>query len=98
MLSESDRTDLISAVADAIGADLTDAGIAAVLTANPALAGQIDEHGPWDTDVRSLIVDAIARLIVGRGWPKYGDRMSDEQLEEFESTLLDVGRDRGLLI
>lgn len=66
------RADLKAVVSDWFSIVLTEAQVDDILQ-NPDLKREIEEWGVNDTGTRDKIGSYLAKKIVGRKWPTYGD-------------------------
>ncbi len=52
----------------------------ALLELNPKARIKLADHGDVDSEVRDLLADAVAQILLGCSWPTYGD---DVDISEF---------------
>jgi uncharacterized circularly permuted ATP-grasp superfamily protein len=89
-LSEADRIDLSNVIQENV---LEMEGVPApefldaFIEKHPLLIAEGVNWGFGDTEVRGQVVSCCSKMLIGRSWPTYGDKLSDEEMETFTKDL-----------
>lgn len=87
-LSEDDRTDFSNVIYENIlGEEPASEFLDALIEKNPLLIAEGAYWGFGDTEVRGKVVSCCSEMLIGRRWPTYGDKFSDEEMETFMKDL-----------
>lgn len=71
-----------------IGFDLNMDVIGGILMLYPhARIKLVEYNGLGDTEVRDLLLEAVADFFLGCDWPKYGDNLSEAETYQFREAL-----------
>ncbi len=90
--SAKDIRETQAAVHDEMGLDLTLEQALEILN-DPHVAGEVASWGVYDTETRGAIANFLAKKIVGRPWPLYGD--GEEVAARFKEDLTKNARALG---
>lgn len=84
VLSVENRTELSNVIWENVfGEEPATEFIDALIEKYPPLIAEGAYWGFGDTVVREAVMSRCSEWLIGRVWPKYGDRLSDEQMETF---------------
>lgn len=83
-LSENDRTDFSNVIYENIlGEEPASEFLDALIDDNPLLIAEGVNWGFDDTEVRGKVVSRCSEMLIGRRWPTYGDKFSDDEMDNF---------------
>lgn len=88
ILSEDDRLELSQVIAEnVLEEDPSEAFLTAFIEREKDLILDGIKWGFNDTVVREGVASSCSKWLIGREWPRYGDRLTPEQFEKFEEDL-----------
>lgn len=92
-MSAADLADVRAVLRDCTGVVLTDDALRELVADD--LAAQVSSWGASDTVVREGLCDGLARTLTGRGFPTYGERLSEAAVDVFFADLASAAHERG---
>jgi hypothetical protein len=88
ILSEEDRLELSQVIAEnVLEEDPSEAFLTAFIERETDTILDGIKWGFHDTVVREDVASRCSKFLIGREWPRYGDRLTPEQFDQFEVDL-----------
>lgn len=80
---EEQMNDMLEHIKEIAGINITEDQLTVLLNKNVYLKEQLNKYTFYDTVVREGVSSMISETFVGEEWPKFGDNLTDKELEDF---------------
>jgi hypothetical protein len=80
------------------GLRLTTEQVRDLLSSNHALAGELSEWGPRDTETLAQLVDHLTTQLLSESWPTFGEERSGRDTASFNQRFLAAARGAGYVV